>query len=225
MGSISAIPDPFVVSAPPLPPFRILVVGGSYAGLSAALNLQDLCNGQSPRCGSPPDKGDTPVTPLPIAVEITVVDERDGFYHVIGSPLALADDTYAAKAWVKYDDIAALHSSNGNTIRHFHGSVQLIDMKKKKASFVARGSGMETTEVAYDYLVAASGLRRVWPVVPQSLRRKQYLFEVEEHITATTKGRHGVVVVGGGEFTMTGHHTAPLLTRCRCRRDRNGRRT
>jgi hypothetical protein len=60
----------------------------------------------------------------------------------------------------------------------------------------------------YDYFVAASGLRRVWPVVPQSLRRKQYLFEASDHIRAATTARHGVVVVGGGmspRVSFSGH--------------------
>jgi NADPH-dependent 2,4-dienoyl-CoA reductase/sulfur reductase-like enzyme len=55
-----------------------------------------------------------------------------------------------------------------------------------------------TTRHDYDYFVAGTGLRRVWPVVPQSLNRKQYLLEAEEHIYAVSNARHGVVVVGGG---------------------------
>lgn len=43
----------------------------------------------------------------------------------------------------------------------------------------------------------ATGLRRAWPVVPQSLRRKQYLPEAGAHIAAARASRH-VVVVGGG---------------------------
>ncbi len=50
----------------------------------------------------------------------------------------------------------------------------------------------------YDYFVAASGLRRVWPVVPQSLTRKQYLIEASEHIHTVSNAREGVIVVGGG---------------------------
>lgn len=54
------------------------------------------------------------------------------------------------------------------------------------------------TEHNYDYFVAASGLRRPWPVVPQSLSRKQFLVEAAEHIHAVSNAQHGVVVVGGG---------------------------
>lgn len=178
----------------PVPPFKILIIGASYAGLSAALNLLDLCTGLPPRSGPPPT-----IPPLTIpSIEITLLDERDGFYHTIGSPLALADEAYAAKAWVKYDDIGALRTP---AIRHMHGSVTGVDMERKVVEFVgAGGGGGEKVEVRYDYLVAASGLRRVWPVVPRARRRKGYLFEVEEYVGGMVGGGRGVVIVGGGEF-------------------------
>jgi hypothetical protein len=58
-------------------PTRILVLGGSYGGLSAALNLYDLCSGKQSRATL-----HTPVAGSPgprIPVEITIVDERDGY--------------------------------------------------------------------------------------------------------------------------------------------------
>ena len=115
--------------------------------------------------------------------------------HTIGSPLALASESYAQKCWVKYDEIPALRSPN---IRVLQGTMQSVNQSRKVATYVKRG-GTETSELQYDYFVAAAGLRRVWPVVPQSLRKKQYLFEVGDHIRATTKAKHGVVVVGGGK--------------------------
>lgn len=78
--------------------------------------------------------------------------------------------------------------------------MQSVDQSRKVATYLARGTGGDahTAELQYDYLVAAAGLRRAWPVVPQSLRRKQYLFETGDHIRAATTARHGVVIVGGG---------------------------
>jgi len=114
--------------------------------------------------------------------------------HTIGSPLALASEAFAEKCWVKYDEIPALQSPD---IHVLQGSVKSVDPERKVAIYVAHGS-TETTELQYDYFVAASGLRRVWPVVPQSLRRKQYLFEAGDHIRAVTSAKHGVVIVGGG---------------------------
>jgi hypothetical protein len=57
-------------------PIKVLIAGGSYAGLGTALNLLDLCSGRFPRfeynVEGEPD-------PRKIGVEITIVDERDGY--------------------------------------------------------------------------------------------------------------------------------------------------
>lgn len=123
--------------------------------------------------------------------------------HLIGSPLAFADESYAEKCWVKYEDVPALQQFPN--IRILRGSVQSIDQERKTAKVLGAESGPEPTELQYDYLIAAAGLRRVFPVVPQSLQRKQYLFEAGDHIRAATANRHGVAVVGGGEFTLQSH--------------------
>lgn len=170
-------------------PLRVLIVGGCYAGLAAATNLLDLCEGRSSRFAPNAEylKSEVPV-------DITIVDERDGFYHIIGSPLALASETYAEKAWVKFSDIPGLQHP---AIRFIQGTVASINMKDKSA-FLQPHNQQQGTEVGYDYLVAASGLRRVWPVVPQSLTKQDYLLETSNHIRKVQSSRDGVVVIGGG---------------------------
>ncbi|EGX90281.1 pyridine nucleotide-disulfide oxidoreductase AMID-like, putative [Cordyceps militaris CM01] len=173
-------------------PTRVFIAGGSYAGLSAALNLLDLASGVNPRMS-----GEAyPHVPNfeKMDVEITIADERDGFYHLIGSPLALADSNYTKKAWVKFRDIPSLQQPN---IKVVIGSVTTVDCAAKTVTTLEAVTKVPT-EHAYDFFVAASGLRRVWPVVPQSLSRKQYLVEAAEHIHAVSNAQHGVVVVGGG---------------------------
>lgn len=114
--------------------------------------------------------------------------------HLIGSPLALADSDYSKKAWVKFQDIPGLQHHN---IKLIIGSVTSVDCASKTATTLDAVT-KAATEHTYDFFVAASGLRRVWPVVPQSLSRKQYLVEAAEHIHAVSNAQHGVVVVGGG---------------------------
>ncbi|OIW22671.1 pyridine nucleotide-disulfide oxidoreductase-like protein [Coniochaeta ligniaria NRRL 30616] len=164
-------------------PFRVLVLGGSYAGLSAALNLSDLCLNKDPRCGKKTEdaqkRQSLEVAP---AADITIVDERDGFCN------------FAEKAWVKYENIPALQIPN---IRVIQGSVRGLHTLTKVASVATHGSTDEL-QLEYDYLVAATGLRRAWPVVPQSHQRKKYLLEVGGHLRNVQDAKHGVVVVGGG---------------------------
>lgn len=114
--------------------------------------------------------------------------------HLIGSPLALADSKYTKKAWVKFQDIPSLQQPN---IKVVIGSVTTVDCASKTVTTLDTVTKI-ATEHTYDFFVAASGLRRVWPVVPQSLSRKQYLVEAAEHIHAVSNAQHGVVVVGGG---------------------------
>lgn len=56
-------------------PFKVLILGGCYAGLSAALNLIDLSEGRAARQGN----GEVPAHDGRIPVDITIVDERDGY--------------------------------------------------------------------------------------------------------------------------------------------------
>ncbi|KIX01203.1 uncharacterized protein Z518_08928 [Rhinocladiella mackenziei CBS 650.93] len=175
--------------SPPRSPYRILVLGGSYAGLAAAVNLTDLCEGKNSRTGIESSRPGSSMS-----VEITIVDERDGFFHLIGAPLALAEEQYAKRAWKKYAEIPGLQQPS---LRFIHGSVSRLDCKIKKATIVPHGSDTSVAQ-SYDYLIAATGLRRVWPTVPQELTRDRYLVEAVGHINQVRNADKGVVVIGGG---------------------------
>ena len=69
------------------PQNRVLVIGGAYAGLSAVIHLLELANGGEHRPTSVPLP---PVTgkPLRSSVQITIVDERDGFCKSRSDPVS-----------------------------------------------------------------------------------------------------------------------------------------
>ncbi|KAJ5343711.1 FAD-dependent pyridine nucleotide-disulfide oxidoreductase [Penicillium brevicompactum] len=171
--------------------YRVLVIGGSYGGLAAALSLIDLSNARVPRFTYNPE-AKPPTHRIPI--QITVVDKRDGYFHLIGSPKALASKKFASEAWTRFQDIPGLKSPDLSFIQ---GSVSSVDFKNKVAHIVDSETKANRSE-EYDYLVAGSGLRRTFPTVPQSLRREQFLKEVEEHSSDVENAPGGVVVVGGG---------------------------
>ena len=124
--------------------------------------------------------------------------------HLIGSPLSFADEKYAEKAWVKFDDIAALQHPQ---FRCILGSVKSVDLQRKVAR-TAPHQKTETKELEYDFLIAATGLRRTSPSVPLDLTREKYLEEVRPHIERVSKAEHGVAVIGGGEWACV---TMPLI--------------
>lgn len=95
---------------------------------------------------------------------------------------------------MKYEDIPTLRSES---ITHIQGSATNVDCDRKIAAITDSVSGRETRE-SYDYLVVATGLRRAFPAVPQSLTRKAYLFEMDGYIQKVKNAKEGVVVIGGG---------------------------
>ncbi|KAB8232458.1 putative pyridine nucleotide-disulfide oxidoreductase AMID-like [Aspergillus alliaceus] len=176
---------------PLLRQFRVLIAGGSYGGLSAALTLIDLSKGRLARFNFIAD-AKPPQHQIPI--HITVVDERDGFYHLIGSPKALACDKFASKTWTKFNDIPALKSSNLQIVR---GSINNVDFQNKVAQILDLET-KETRQEKYDFFIAGTGLRRVFPTVPQSLKREEFLKEALSHKEDIRNAHDGVVIIGGG---------------------------
>ncbi|KAK1139922.1 hypothetical protein N8T08_011083 [Aspergillus melleus] len=170
---------------------RVLIAGGSYGGLSSALALLDLCGGRLARFNFNADS-QPPESQIP--VKITVVDERDGFYHLIGSPKALACDQFASKTWIRFQDIPALQSPN---VRFLRGTVNAVNCEEKSAQILDLDT-KESREERYDFLIASSGLRRVFPTVPQSLLRHQFLEEAKRHKEDIQKAQDGVTIIGGG---------------------------
>ncbi|KAG9669306.1 FAD/NAD(P)-binding domain-containing protein, partial [Aureobasidium melanogenum] len=171
---------------------RVLVIGGSYAGLAATVNLIDLCDGKQARFASASTEEESPKVKLPL--DITIVDERDGYYHLIGNPLAFASDDASSKSWTKFQDIPALKLPN---IHFLQGSVATINCETKTASIVDTVT-KQIRQEKYDYLLVASGLRRTSPVVPQAFNRDQFIAEAKTHTKAIRDAKEGVVVIGGG---------------------------
>lgn len=58
-------------------PFRVLIAGGAYGGVSTAVNLLDLSLGRSARLD--PDKAPAEEARGGIPIDIHIVDERDGY--------------------------------------------------------------------------------------------------------------------------------------------------
>ncbi|KAI1191222.1 FAD/NAD(P)-binding domain-containing protein [Nemania serpens] len=175
--------------------YRVLIAGGCYGGLSAAINLLEKCD----------------TLDSPISVDITIVDERDGYFHIIGSPLAMASKEYAEKAWVEYKHVKILQRPN---VTFVQGTVANVDCENKRATILDRWT-QKTRVENYDFFIAATGLRRVWPVVPQALTRETYLAEVGAHCDRVLNSTAPILVVGGGavgiEMAAELKHTKPSV--------------
>ena len=109
--------------------------------------------------------------------------------------MALSVKEYAEKAWVEFKNIKVLQRPN---VHFIQGRMSKVDLETKTA-LVAERDSQTPRELKYDFFIAATGLRRPWPVVPQSLTRKEYLLETSKHIDSVSNSTAPVLVVGGGQ--------------------------
>ncbi|CAO2651408.1 Nn.00g039780.m01.CDS01 [Neocucurbitaria sp. VM-36] len=178
-------------------PHRVLVVGCAYGGISTIVNLLECSRGKPRESYYPgPDfKGARSRR----GVEITVIDERDGYFHSVGAPLAHVTPKYTNHMWKRYSHLNELKHPN----LHFkRGSVKNINPEAKVAEWCDRNG--KTQQQAYDYLVMATGLKRHWPAVPKSGSYEEYLRDGKAFIEKITgadpsknEGRR-VVIIGAG---------------------------
>lgn len=97
---------------------------------------------------------------------------------------------------MEFKDIKVLQRPN---VRFIQGILSKVDPANKTATIVSDMPAQATThQEKYDFFLAATGLRRQWPVVPQSLSRKLYLQEAGRHIDSVAKSTAPVLIVGGG---------------------------
>jgi NADPH-dependent 2,4-dienoyl-CoA reductase/sulfur reductase-like enzyme len=194
-----------------LPPFKVTIVGGSYAGLSVLQNVLRLNNGESLIQELPPGSGSElpPDARVRRGIHITLIDERDGFFNTIGAPLAHVTQSYVQPFWRRFQDIKALQRSD---ITILQASLKHVDWEKRRLT-VTDPNGIDRVE-SYDYLVLATGLKRVFPVAPSSLTKEQYVQAAGKHIEAIEKAKGGTaVVIGGGRS-----HFPYFFSSASCRR-------
>jgi len=175
---------------------HVLVVGGAYGGLSAVSGLVHLSRGDLQKEGprTPPNVARA----LRVKPRITVLDERDGFFHSVGAPLGQISAPFANEFWVKYEDIKR-SSPLYEDVQFVKGTAVGLDMASKILQYSVQESSSETKEMPYDYLVLATGTRRRWPVVPEMLQKDQYVKQVEQ-LEHEISGCSRVVLVGGGTY-------------------------
>ncbi|KAH7125621.1 hypothetical protein B0J11DRAFT_487400 [Dendryphion nanum] len=178
-------------------PHRILIVGCAYGGISALVNLIDLGLGRTRQTvyAVPDVKGKKTKN----GIEITVIDERDGYFHSVGAPLAHVTPKHTSKMWKRYSQIQELRQNN---VSFKHGSVQKIDAEAKVAEW--RDQSGKTQHQGYDYVIFATGLKRHWPAVPKSGSWEQYVKDgkaLHDEITGgseTSQQGRKVVIIGAG---------------------------
>ncbi|KAE8371826.1 hypothetical protein BDV26DRAFT_298439 [Aspergillus bertholletiae] len=174
---------------------HVAIIGGSYAGVSAVQNMLGLLQGRGIRPSPIPQR--VPELLPDIKPRITILDRRDGFFHTMGSPLALTSRTYAEKAWQAYRDLPSFTNGGVNVV---HGEATNVNMKDKIITYDSQGTecGDARQEMPYDYLIVTTGLGRTWPIAPVHSKKYEYLGHVERYSQELNKTKGPIIVVGGG---------------------------
>ncbi|KAJ6127595.1 hypothetical protein N7523_003207 [Penicillium sp. IBT 18751x] len=174
--------------------YNVLILGASYAGMAAASTLLALKEGRAMPLAAYGKYTHLKQAPRMPSLKLTLLDERDGFFHTVGTPLAHISTKQAAHMWKLYSGFSRLERSGVNFIR---GSAVQLDAPRQNLRY----RGVNGTEhfISYDYLLVATGMRREWPVVPRSSSFSGYFKDaVSSRNLIAAAEKLGVAVIGGG---------------------------
>ncbi|KAI5965646.1 uncharacterized protein KGF55_001008 [Candida pseudojiufengensis] len=200
---------------------NILVVGGSYAGLSTIRALQvNLTN---------KIKEYIKAEPLKKKITITLIEPRNGFLNILGIPKCIVDLEFAKTQYIPFNKLDHLRfnhiiSNNSDTnfddswyvsenkeeisknieINFIHGECTFLDTSIAKYKLNTNEIDVEDTkienlmgEVEFDYVVMASGRDRNWPTTPKSQTNDIYLEEMSKAYKKISNAET-ISVIGAG---------------------------
>jgi len=82
------------------------------------------------------------------------------------------------------------------------GSLKCVKVESRSLTYDATAESKELT-LSYDFLVMATGLHRLWPVVPKALSYEQYVADAEAHVAGIEQAEgKSVIVIGGGKYRI-----------------------
>lgn len=182
-------------------PTNILIVGGSYSGLSALVALKNhLKQRQEPR-----------------KVAVTLIEPKAGLLNILGVPRAIVDTEFAKTQYIPLQDLTNLPfdrivsddeyvlgdlgsqvAPNNNThidICYVQGSVTRLRLHT--AEYTLNNNTDNTGTIDFDYVVVAVGRNRSWPTSPLAYNYESYMKEMVGFKTNVEKCKT-ISVVGAG---------------------------
>ncbi|KAG0339694.1 Apoptosis-inducing factor 2 [Podila humilis] len=149
-------------------PTKIVVVGGSYAGINVINSLLSSKANQKQE------------------IEITLIERRDARHHAMGAFRALVDEAYAGKTWLPYTNLFPKDSK--------HKVVQGLISEVHHHHIVLANSG---TSIPFDYLVLCTGSSNPAPAKFNVDSAAEALTIIKKAREDLAKSQN-VTVVGGG---------------------------
>lgn len=194
--SLAALPGNFT---------NILIIGGSYAGLSFIKNfISQLSASQNGNI--------LPLQPRR-KFSITMIEPRSGFLNVIGLPRAIVDTGFAATQYISYDQLNSIKFNNtfkneknistyeaaenkkiGFELNHIQGTVTKMGLNSIEYVMNERP---QVSSLGFDYAVLASGRHRGPPVTPMSCDKHSFINEMSE-FRKNVEQNDPISVIGAG---------------------------
>ncbi|KAJ5679475.1 hypothetical protein N7462_007719 [Penicillium macrosclerotiorum] len=196
----------------------VLILGGSYSGMSALLTLLSLKDGQKIPLASYGDFSHLKEAPLIATVKITLLDKRDGFcrlhplelrsncfmlvsanrcgnlVHTVGLPLASISAEHANQMWIRYSEFSSLKRQD---VRIVQGTALDIDTDSREVLYMNQEGKQQALN--FDYLILATGICRQWPVASGATEKSAFLEGVSKYTEDIRAAQdQGVAVIGGG---------------------------
>ncbi|KAL4863654.1 hypothetical protein BDV12DRAFT_206350 [Aspergillus spectabilis] len=173
--------------------YTILIVGASYAGITAALAILALKDGQKAPMETYISIPNLGKEPQDLNLKIILLDKKDGFFHTVSTPLVHVTPDHASHMWRRYTGFPKLRRPDVEIIQ---GSVLAMDPACRRVVYMDV-QGQNAT-ISFDYAIISTGVRREWPVAPGADHRSIYLeHALNSACSVRVAAKHGVIVIGG----------------------------
>ncbi|KAF3386360.1 Apoptosis-inducing factor [Penicillium rolfsii] len=168
--------------------YDVLIIGGSYGGMSALLTLLSLKDGQDMPLSRYGNFSHLRKAPQIATMRVTLLDKRDGFSFAYTSPRE------ANHMWIPYSQFSRLDREDVIIIQ---GTASRVDTKCQEVLFLDNEDKKRV--LRFDYLIIATGICRKWPISPDATEKSAFLEETSKFAKELGAARdQGVVVIGGG---------------------------
>lgn len=179
----------------------ILIIGGSYAGLSALVALKNhFIERASPQ-----------------KLKVTMIEPRAGLLNILGIPRSIVDTEFAKTQYIQFQNLNDIrfdclvsndkyvlenlgqHISpdNNNFIEITFVQGVVTGFNESEAEYHLNGDSRNICKINYDYVVAACGRNRSWPTSPVAYNYESYMKEMVE-FNENVEKCNIVTVVGAG---------------------------
>ncbi|KAJ3103669.1 hypothetical protein HDU97_009922 [Phlyctochytrium planicorne] len=146
---------------------NIVILGGSYAGVSAATSLASAL---------PSSK-----------INITLIDARSHWHLPTASIRGVVQPGFASTQWVPYTELFKTHPGS----KVIQGKASSIDKDAKKVK-LENGE-----QISFDYLIISTGTKLPGPMKTEWNNKEDGVKETDQIVEAVKTAEHVVIVGGG----------------------------